>query len=595
MGTRLMWATVVVVAALFFGASQTADDECTGPTVSTRLGQVCGRTAVSKTSVTYQSFQGIPYAKPPVGDLRFKDPQPAEPWTGVLRALHPGAQCLQSGQGGVVESLSPTLRQALLLVRALPSFLSMLTSGNRQSEDCLFLNVYTRQVQPASPRPVMVWIHGGGFHLGNGGPGLYGPDYLMDTEDGDDVVLVTMNYRLGPLGFLSVPDGGAPGNAGLKDQNAALRWVRDNIAAFGGNPNRVTIFGESAGGTSVQMHLLSPMSRGLFHGAISQSGSAFNPRSSTTEGRENAYRLARLVGIDSVDDAELVKRLQQVPAHVLAAKSESVLTAEERSRGLAVHPFVPSPEATTSAAFLPGMPHELLARGDIAKVPYIVGINSLEAGFMLNRPRDFSVLQLDKETENLVPSDLGLQFGSPEHQEVAARMRREYFGDNVMPSDEQLAQFYSDLFVSWVVHRTVNVFSRADSPALYVYHFSHDGGLSFSQRLLDKKLPGVIHGDELGYLFTQDLLPSGRESELDTLVRRRMVKLWTNFAKTGTPNGGHSALLNTEWLPANNQSGLYLDIGADLAMKQGSLSPHMGFWDSLYTTRQGGRRPEAGV
>lgn len=119
------------------------------------------------------------------------------------------------------------------------------------------------QVSPGRLQPVMVWFHGGGFHMGSGDTDLYGPDYLLEPGAADEgVVLVTLNYRLGPLGFLSVPAAGVPGNAGLKDQAAALRWVRDNIAVFGGDPDRVTIFGESAGGTSVQMHLLSPVSRG---------------------------------------------------------------------------------------------------------------------------------------------------------------------------------------------------------------------------------------------------------------------------------------------------------------------------------------------
>ncbi|KAK3923920.1 Pyrethroid hydrolase Ces2e [Frankliniella fusca] len=673
LGTRMLWVTLVLAAALFFGASQTQDGEwtrvaedglpavlaqpaqprrgprprrrrsplltvrqllqgllppapappappararsaaassvrrgsradcrlcvaeCTGPVVATRQGQLCGRLATTATGVTYHSFQGIPFAKPPVGELRFQDPQPAEPWTGVRRALQPGAMCLQSGQGAVLETLSPTLKQAMILFRALPGFVS--AAVRQQSEDCLFLNVYSRALEPGPglgpggsfPLPVLVWLHGGGFHMGSGGPDLYGPEYLMEASNA--VVLVTLNYRLGPLGFLSVPDGGVPGNAGLKDQAAALRWVRDNIKAFGGDPHRVTIFGESAGGTSVQMHMVSPMSRGLFHAAISQSGSALNPRSSTTDGPDRARRLARMLGVQGGDDADLVRGLRQLPASVINARSESVLTDAERARGLAVHPFVPSAEPDQPGAFLPATPQELVYRGRAAPVPYITGVNSLEAGFMLNRQRDLSGADLHREMENLVPSDLGLQPGSPANAELARAMKRAYFGDSDRPTQMQMAEFYSDMFVNWVAQRTVNLYSRQGRPELYVYRFTHDGGLTFSQRLFDKRLPGVFHGDEMAYLFTQTAVPAARESPEDELVRKRMVELWTNFAASGNPNGdGDSPLLTTKWLPANNQSQAYLEIGADLVMKRGYLSPHVGFWDSVYPVREGGTR-----
>lgn len=590
LGKRVLWATVVLAAALFLGASQTfetQDGECTTPNVTTRQGQLCGRLVTTPTGVLYHSFQGIPYAKPPVGDLRFREPQPAEPWTGLRGALQPGAVCLQSGQGAVLETLSPTVRQAVILFKALPSFLSGFF--RQQSEDCLFLNVYSRELRPARPLPVLVWIHGGGFHMGSGGPDLYGPEYLMEASSA--VVLVTLNYRLGPLGFFSLPSGGVPGNAGLKDQAAALGWVRDNIQAFGGDPSRVTIFGESAGGTSVQMHMVSPLSRGLFHGAISQSGSALNPRSSTSTaaGAERARRLARQLQVQASDDADLVRRLRLLPGKVINSMSESVLTDEERSRGLAVHPFVPTAEQDEPGAFLPATPQELVYRGMSAPVPYITGINSLEAGFMMNRERDLAGVHLDREMENLVPSDLGVQHGSPANTEIARAMKRAYFGDSDRPSQMQMAEFYSDLFVNWVAHRTVNLYSRLESPALYVYRFSHDGGLTLSRRLFDKKLPGVFHGDELAYLFTQSVVPSGNESEQDVLVRKRMAELWTNFAASGNPNGD-SPLLTTKWMPANNQSQLYLEIGADLAMRRGLFSPNVGFWDTVYTVREGGAR-----
>ncbi|KAG5861540.1 hypothetical protein JTB14_015720 [Gonioctena quinquepunctata] len=198
------------------------------------------------------AFLGIPYAKPPVGELRFKAPQPPEPWQGIKDATKVGNKCVQID----IESVSHSV------------------SG---SEDCLNLNVYTKEIPQGTSllKPVMVWIHGGAFVLGSNDPKSFGPAFLMTK----DIVLVVINYRLGFLGFLSLDDPSldVPGNAALKDQALALKWVQKNIKHFGGDPNNVTIFGESAGGTSVHYHVLSPHSKGLFHKAICQSGDALIP------------------------------------------------------------------------------------------------------------------------------------------------------------------------------------------------------------------------------------------------------------------------------------------------------------------------------
>ncbi|XP_033229048.1 esterase FE4-like [Belonocnema kinseyi] len=210
-------------------------------------GVLQGLRHTTRNGKTISSFLSIPYAQPPVGNLRFRNPIPCKPWTGVRMADTDAEQCPQQEGMNVVGK-----------------------------EDCLYLNVYTPNQKLGLGEhllPVMVWIHGGAFNSGNSSSTGYGPDYLLD----EDVVFVSLNYRLGILGFLSTGDLEAPGNFGLKDQVLALKWVQKNIRAFGGNPERVTIFGQSAGAISVGLHLLSDASNGLFQQAIMQSGSVLVP------------------------------------------------------------------------------------------------------------------------------------------------------------------------------------------------------------------------------------------------------------------------------------------------------------------------------
>ncbi|MFN2602540.1 MAG: carboxylesterase/lipase family protein [Gemmatimonadaceae bacterium] len=246
-------------------------------------------------------FRGIPYAAPPVGSLRWKPPQPAQRWSGVRPARELGKNCVQ-------HQLAPELNPFAIGV----------------SEDCLYLNVWTKSLnQPAARRPVMVWIHGGGFFIGWGGEERYNGTRLAQKG----VVVVTFNYRLGPFGFLAHPALAAEsprhvsGNYGLLDQIAALQWVQRNISRFGGDPSKVTIFGESAGGESVGALITSPLTKGLFHRAILQSGTGIGSGvTSLDTARARALRLSnwlRVVG----DGADAARRLRALPADTILAAS----------------------------------------------------------------------------------------------------------------------------------------------------------------------------------------------------------------------------------------------------------------------------------
>ena len=236
-------------------------------TVSTAQGALHG-----KLSSGVRAFLGIPYGAPPVAEQRWREPQPAASWSGTREATAYGATCSQTAVGGMPSS----------------------------TEDCLFLNVFAPEHVPSAPLPVMVWLHGGAYIFGSGGAPYQG-DKLVQSGN---VVIVTVNYRLGSIGFFAHPAltaeakqrGTAPGNFGLLDQRLALQWVRDNIAAFGGDSSNVTFFGESAGANSVCLHLMSEGSRGLFQRAIVESGLCLKPALTLAEAEAAGERYAAAMG-----------------------------------------------------------------------------------------------------------------------------------------------------------------------------------------------------------------------------------------------------------------------------------------------------------
>lgn len=231
----------------------------------------------------------------------------------------------------------------------------------------------------------MVWLHGGAFSFGSGNSFLYGPDYLVP----EGIVLVTFNYRLGPLGFLSVGKD-ASGNAGIKDQVLALKWVRDNIAAFGGNPKDVTIFGQSAGSVSVHLLMMSPLAKGLFHKAIAQSGSALNPWAIARNPKERGFLLGQALGCYTNDTDELLSYLRKASPQKIVNAASQTITQEDVKRSIGL-PFVPSIEnwtgedASDEEPLISEDPITIMKRGKYNNVPLITGFNSDEAMLFIRR------------------------------------------------------------------------------------------------------------------------------------------------------------------------------------------------------------------
>ncbi|KAH8247657.1 hypothetical protein KR038_007603 [Drosophila bunnanda] len=543
---------------------------------TTSLGKVRGRYQKYRSGERggYYSFKGMRYGAAPTGARRFRAAEPEKPWSGIRDASREGQSCPHK---------------------------NMILDTFKGDEDCLFVNVFTTRMPKDEdsgehPKlPVMVWLHGGGFSFGSGNSFLYGPDYLV-TED---IVLVTLNYRLGPLGFLTAgPD--APGNQGLKDQVLALKWVRDNIAAFGGDPNQVTIFGESAGASSVQLLLLSPLSKGLFHRAISQSGSALNPWSMSASSSQRAARLAANLGyVGANNTEEILDFLRRVPAMKLVEAAPTTITAEDQRNNIGL-PFVPvvegywnqdsQEEQFYEQPFITQHPSDMYqAQNFNSDVAYMTGYNTHEAMLFIRRlrknPQLLSIIEND--FGRLVPQDLNV---THVHDRVTREIRSFYLGNKhvgIESVDEMIA-LLTDLMFLQGIRRTARNHAKYGNAPVYMYRFSFDGALGLYKRMLGIPRPGVCHGDELGYLFKFGFFNLSLDPKsMEVQVKNRMVRMWTNFAKYGTPTPDtEDPYLTTKWAPidpTNVMNSLnYMDISANLAMKTNPEPERQKFWDEMY-------------
>ncbi|KAJ9587059.1 hypothetical protein L9F63_019347 [Diploptera punctata] len=518
--------------------------------VNIRQGTLIGRYVTTRKGRNVLAFEAIPYAKPPIGYLRFQSPQPPEKWEGVLDATKLVPKCTQRDIYRRLESISG-------------------------QEDCLYINVYTPHVRGHHLLDVMVYIHGGGWVVGAGIN--HRPDYLMDK----DIVLVTFNYRLGPLGFLSTGDAVCPGNNGLKDQTAALRWVRQNIAAFGGNPGSVTIFGENSGGASVHFHMLSPASRGLFHRAISQSGTGLCPWSLAPHGstREKTEKLALLLNCTTESSRALIDCLH-IKDNVEITAADKDLMEWNMDPFTSFKPVV----ETGDDAFLPASPLEL-AKNITHSVPWITGITSGEGAFVASRLYgDNLVSEFDDNFEELAPLIFFFN-GTSQKIEISNEIKEFYFEDKIITSNS--ASSLVDMFTEgWFLRGTdlaVKLHVETGSAAVFYYYFNYRGSKSFSEIFGGSHRDyGVCHADDLLYLFPMYNIFRGRlTSEDDDSMIDTLTTMWTNFARHGEPT--RSPLRGVKWPHvSNSENKEYVKINKDgLYVTQGLLKNRTMFWDSL--------------
>ncbi|EAW83057.1 carboxylesterase 2 (intestine, liver), isoform CRA_a [Homo sapiens] len=491
------------------------------PIRTTHTGQVLGSLVhVKGANAGVQTFLGIPFAKPPLGPLRFAPPEPPESWSGVRDGTTHPAMCLQDLTAVESEFLSQ---------------FNMTFPSDSMSEDCLYLSIYTpAHSHEGSNLPVMVWIHGGALVFGMAS--LYDGSMLAALEN---VVVVIIQYRLGVLGFFSTGDKHATGNWGYLDQVAALRWVQQNIAHFGGNPDRVTIFGESAGGTSVSSLVVSPISQGLFHGAIMESGVALLPGLIASSADVISTVVANLSACDQVDSEALVGCLR--------GKSKEEILAINK-------PFKMIP-GVVDGVFLPRHPQELLASADFQPVPSIVGVNNNEFGWLI--PKVMRIYDTQKEMDReasqaALQKMLTLLMLPPTFGDL---LREEYIGDNGDPQTLQ-AQFQEMMADSMFVIPALQVahFQCSRAP-VYFYEFQHQPSWLKNIR------PPHMKADHVKF------------TEEEEQLSRKMMKYWANFARNGNPNGEGLP----HW-PLFDQEEQYLQLNLQPAVGRALKAHRLQFW-----------------
>lgn len=480
-------------------------------------------------------FQGIPYAAPPIGPLRWHDPQTAASWRGVRDATKFGPACMQP-----------------------PSLFHIPPSS--MSEDCLYLNIWTSNLHPAEPAPVLVFFYGGSFTIGAGSQ----PTYDGTNLSMRGAVIVTINYRLGVFGFFAHPDLStasshrASGNYGLLDQIAALHWVRQNISAFGGDPRNVTVFGESAGATSIGFLMVSPLAKGLFDKAILESpGILFV---ATPELRKDYAGLTsmesiglaitpRITDLDALGSADLMTRADETARKVLGPgggghpRLRANTTLNDAS---AASPWAP----IVDGYVVPDQPAKLYAEGQYLHIPTLAGTNANEGYLFLTHYHPDSAAGFTAWVE---------QTFSPCAKTVLA-----YYA----PQGSDLHADADHLLTDALFLHSAFLFAR-DTHG-FLYRFSHVSPFGATSGL------GAFHGSELQYIFGHTHNPDANFQPIDHRISDQMITMWLHFARTGDPN-----LMNSsQWTRiGSNGEANYMDFGDTPVVKDFPDSNFITFAD----------------
>jgi para-nitrobenzyl esterase len=517
----------------------------TDPIVETDTGKLSGVAGADGVA----AFKGIPYARPPIGDLRWRAPQSPPAWTGIRRADAFGPRCVQ-----------PSRRE-----NSISYF-----GPEQESEDCLFLNVWTPTSNAGEKLPVMVWLHGGAFYVGSGALALFNGEYVASRG----TVVVTVNYRLGRLGFLAHPEltreSGFSGNYGLLDQIAALQWVARNIAAFGGDPGCVTIFGQSAGSISGSLLMASPLAKGLFHRVIGQSGALFGPVAdscntgdsiqSLAAAERTGLEFARALGARSLADL----RVRPAREIQLAHRRGGTGSGDHNNPSDPARGVFDTNWPIVDGRVLPESPFDLFSRGKQNDVPLLSGVVTNEGATM---PGVDTLHAFEAQAR-------------ADHGEAADRFLALYSaGSDGQARDASRTAFsYRNFY--WQNFCWARVQARTGKAPIYTYEFTHVPPIpvraTYDENASDKF--GAFHGSEIPYIFRTFSVRDWAWTEADAVLSDTISSYWLNFARTGDPNAAGLPQWPRYELPGE----LTMEFGDVVKPRPIRNLARLEFWDTFY-------------
>lgn len=532
------------------------------PIIQTNYGPVQGLKKTTCYNKTYNAFYAIPYAEKVIGEYRFKSPRPLSKWTETLDATKPGDSCW------LFDKLNPYEKKII------------------GSDDCLHLNIYTPDLTPSKPLPVMVYFHGGRYTTMSGHPFYYGPDYLMEK----DVILVTFNFRMGVFGFLSLKDEtlGIPGNTGMKDQVMAMKWIKENIQYFGGDPDCITIFGQSSGATSVHYHLLSDQSKNLFNRAILMSGSAFVPWA-ITPNHDYAYRLVKALGYEgSVDDeTQILEYLKGLDPEKIVMTQETIFTPQERRVGQLIA-FGPVIEPyLTDDTFIPTDPFQM-SRNAWGKIVDVMIGGCSDEGLLLYARFSPAMLQSLGNFSGTVAQNVRQDPDTDECAQKGLKIKKYYYGDHE-PNEQNI-----DIFFNLLGHKTfwhgmwLTLKSRSDNQhaKTYLYRFAVEPTTNRTIRdaFSVPHMRGASHVEDVFYIFKAEYVEPHVKGSEEYRVMQVMTETFIGFARNGNPNV--KELGQVRWDPvatgyAETEVVKCLNISNDVSFIPLPETPFMKIWDEI--------------
>ncbi|XP_046615589.1 esterase FE4-like [Neodiprion virginianus] len=545
-----MWRSVIV---MFISLGIVWSHNRLPPRVTTQYGTYVGVWTETVSKQPIASFLGIPYAEKPVDHLRFKKPVPwTDHWRRGRNATQYRGPCLS------------------------------IEGSGKGSEDCLYLNIFTRQeIQNSkreinsTKRAVMVFVINDIF--GNNDNSLYKPDYLLEH----DIILITVNYRLDFFGFFTTGNHVAPGNNGLKDILEALRWIQENVAAFGGDHNRVTLMGHGLGAGAVHLLALSEKSEGLFHRYITQSGAAHMPWSYRLHATAVNTSLEFAASLNCTRDTkwEIVQCLRKIENFTSNEDDLEIVRGWNR--------FGPTDEPESDEAVITDHPQTLMSEGKARDIPWLTGVvadEGLVVTILFHKNESLCHWELTENFEEIVKAVTNCEYSVKNTTKYANELLNFYFDDNVaINCATNFIEFAGDAVVNWPVHNAVSIQAKKMKSPVYFYKFNYIGTFTATQKDDDLKNYGVCHGDDLNYLFSllnelhaNDLQLS--DTSNDTSMKYYVTEMWANFTKNGVPVLSYMP----EWEPYT-EGHAYNEFtqDANFTMKEEFYPDRMKFWTNL--------------